>query len=617
MAINKKLIHFKTRQKFDEELAKGNILDTSIVFIQDTTEIYTHKQFYDGSTFDPSNLEESIYNLTNNKVDKISGKGLSTNDYTTTEKNKLASIASGAEVNVQSDWNITDSNSDAYIKNKPIIDSELSTTSSNAIQNKVVTAGINAKYTKPSNGIPKTDLASGVQESLEKADTSAQQFYIQKALSKEGWYRIGLLTAIMSTSSARIVVGGTNADVSPIIMDFQHNFRGDTLSQMPTVMTPLYVTKVRAVRKTSDDVYVDLYFTNVSSSLTTVSVFPLEGEWESMNFIDVTSSAGGTVATQIDIVKDGFLDGKVNASDLSTVATSGSYNDLKDKPTIPSSTSELNNDSNYITSAQASNAYVSKKGGVLNDNATLKLSSYGDRFLTISGNRIDADLSNTGGMWSGKFVALKDSKGDETTIIGWYGSQSDGLSHAFMGGSYNDAAMKMTKSGEFTFKYVPKVGNDSLVTTNDISGKLDSSTAASTYLTKTDAATTYLGISAKAANATKADSATKATQDESGNVITSTYATKSSINAKQDAALKFENISASTWLSDSTYEDFPYRCDIACSGVTSSMYAEVVFGVDEAISGDYAPMCETKSNMVSIWSAKDETITVPTILITK
>ena len=33
------------------------------------------------------------------KVDKVSGKGLSTNDYTTTEKNKLAGIASGAEVN--------------------------------------------------------------------------------------------------------------------------------------------------------------------------------------------------------------------------------------------------------------------------------------------------------------------------------------------------------------------------------------------------------------------------------------------------------------------------------------------------------------------------------------
>ena len=55
------------------------------------------------------------------KVDKVSGKGLSTNDYTTTEKNKLAGIASGAEVNVQSDWSQTDTTADDYIKNKPTI----------------------------------------------------------------------------------------------------------------------------------------------------------------------------------------------------------------------------------------------------------------------------------------------------------------------------------------------------------------------------------------------------------------------------------------------------------------------------------------------------------------
>ena len=34
------------------------------------------------------------------KVDKVDGKGLSTNDYTTTEKNKLSGIATGAQVNV-------------------------------------------------------------------------------------------------------------------------------------------------------------------------------------------------------------------------------------------------------------------------------------------------------------------------------------------------------------------------------------------------------------------------------------------------------------------------------------------------------------------------------------
>ena len=43
------------------------------------------------------------------------------NNFTTTLKNKLDGIASGAEVNVQSDWNVSDSSSDAFIKNKPTI----------------------------------------------------------------------------------------------------------------------------------------------------------------------------------------------------------------------------------------------------------------------------------------------------------------------------------------------------------------------------------------------------------------------------------------------------------------------------------------------------------------
>jgi hypothetical protein len=55
------------------------------------------------------------------KVDTVTGKGLSTNDYTTSEKNKLAGIAAGAEVNVQSNWSETDTSSDAFIQNKPSI----------------------------------------------------------------------------------------------------------------------------------------------------------------------------------------------------------------------------------------------------------------------------------------------------------------------------------------------------------------------------------------------------------------------------------------------------------------------------------------------------------------
>jgi len=46
MAINKKLIHFNNRKTFDSELANNNILPTSIVFIKDSQEIWTHNEFY-------------------------------------------------------------------------------------------------------------------------------------------------------------------------------------------------------------------------------------------------------------------------------------------------------------------------------------------------------------------------------------------------------------------------------------------------------------------------------------------------------------------------------------------------------------------------------------------
>lgn len=59
------------------------------------------------------------------KVDKVTGKGLSANDYTTAEKTKLTGIAEGAEVNVQADWSVTDTASDAYIANKPTIPAEV------------------------------------------------------------------------------------------------------------------------------------------------------------------------------------------------------------------------------------------------------------------------------------------------------------------------------------------------------------------------------------------------------------------------------------------------------------------------------------------------------------
>jgi hypothetical protein len=63
MAINKKLIHFKNKQKFEELANNDQILDTSIVFIQDSKEISTHGTLYktvNWSILDPFNGHEYV-----------------------------------------------------------------------------------------------------------------------------------------------------------------------------------------------------------------------------------------------------------------------------------------------------------------------------------------------------------------------------------------------------------------------------------------------------------------------------------------------------------------------------------------------------------------------------
>ena len=90
-----------------------------------------------------------VDNAVKDKVDKDGAKVLSTNDYTTAEKNKLAGIAAGAEVNVNADWNAT--GGDAQILNKPTLGTMAAKSS-----------------------VAKADLVSEVQTSLGKADTALQ-----------------------------------------------------------------------------------------------------------------------------------------------------------------------------------------------------------------------------------------------------------------------------------------------------------------------------------------------------------------------------------------------------------------------------------------------------------
>lgn len=81
-----------------------------------------------------------------------------------------------------------------------------------------------------------------------------------------------------------------------------------------------------------------------------------------------------TVPTKTsDLINDsGFITNTVNnltnytkSSELSEVATSGSYNDLTNKPNVPSKTSDLENDSNFATETYVTNAISNAIGNAL------------------------------------------------------------------------------------------------------------------------------------------------------------------------------------------------------------------------------------------------------------
>ena len=83
----------------------------------------------------------------------------------------------------------------------------------------------------------------------------------------------------------------------------------------------------------------------------------------------------------------------------------------------------------------------------------------------------------------------------------------------------------------------------------------------------------------------------------------------------------FENITVATtsWVEDTTYEEFGYKADIPCTSVTSDFFSSVTFDVAEAISGNYAPISLTGAGTVTIYAVEqpESTITIPSIICSK
>lgn len=229
---------------------------------------------------------------------------------------------------------------------------------------------------------------------------------------------------------------------------------------------------------------------------------------------------------------DTFL-GKTDQAESAKKATQDSEGNVISSTYLKTNTASTT----YLTQANASSTYLTKTGkatsastadtagsantatkatqdakGNVIDSTYLTKTDASSSYLTKDGKAASATSADTA------TKASQDSSGNEITTT--YLKKADAES-TYLG---KTAKAESAKSADAATKAIQDGDG------NVISGTyLKSATAQTTYLSKTDAASTYLGKTAKAASATTADSATKATQDGSGNNIEQTYAKKTDI----------------------------------------------------------------------------------------
>lgn len=119
---NRNIVDARLRLSYSLNIPRGaswslNGAKDSIGYVMFNTTLQRFGVYHGSGVWKAYATIDEIDLLLDGKVDTIHGKGLSTEDYTTAEKSKLAGIAAGAEVNVNADWLAV--SGDAQILNKP------------------------------------------------------------------------------------------------------------------------------------------------------------------------------------------------------------------------------------------------------------------------------------------------------------------------------------------------------------------------------------------------------------------------------------------------------------------------------------------------------------------
>ena len=263
----------------------------------------------------------------------------------------LAAIRAGASAGataVQPGDLATVATSGSYsdLTNKPVIDSALSSTSTNAVQNKVVNSALAGKQSTISD---LSTIRAGA-----SAGATAVQPDDLATVATTGSYNDLLnkptIPAEQVNSDWNATSGKAKILNKPNLATVATSGAYNDLSGKPTIDTALSTTSTNAVR---------------NSVVTTA----LNGKQATISDLATIRSGAASGATA------------VQPNQLAAVATSGKYEDLTNKPSIPSKTSELTNDSGFISSIPTASA--SRLGGVKVGN-NLSISADGTLSATAS-----------------------------------------------------------------------------------------------------------------------------------------------------------------------------------------------------------------------------------------
>lgn len=152
-----------------------------------------------------------LLNLMKTEYDKyvkaVSGKDLSTNDFTDAFKTKLEGIIAGAEPNVQSDWAQTITTEDDFIKNKPTLGTAAAkdvAASGNASSTQVV-MGNDSRLTDSRNSADVTDTYSASSHAPMSGIAVAQALASVTGISFESYNSFSELPAVGQTGVIYLV----------------------------------------------------------------------------------------------------------------------------------------------------------------------------------------------------------------------------------------------------------------------------------------------------------------------------------------------------------------------------------------------------------------------------